>query len=68
MSSSEFDTTIRGISAGRVRLESGRSVAPRFSWVTVHVDCVARLADDVGLTVIDMHLIGFRVIATLAAR
>ena len=63
----EFDATISGVHAGWVRLESPRAIGPWFWWASVGVDCVARLADDVGLAVVGVHPIGRRVVASLAA-
>ena len=40
-----------GIHAGWVRLESSRTIGPWFRWASVGIDCVTRLADDVGLAV-----------------
>lgn len=64
----EFDSTVRGVSAGWVRLESVGSVGPWFRWATVGVDSVARLAGDVGLAVTAVHPIGSRVVASLVTR
>jgi SAM-dependent methyltransferase len=63
----EFDATISGVHAGWVRLESQRAIGPWFRWASVGVDCVSRLADDVGLAVTAVHPIGRRVVASLAA-
>ncbi|HVQ52651.1 MAG TPA: class I SAM-dependent methyltransferase [Mycobacterium sp.] len=63
----EFDSETKGIRAGWVRLESPRAIGPWFRWASVGVDCVSRLADDVGLTVAGVHPIGRRVLASLAA-
>ena len=63
----EFDSTIDGIHAGWVRLESSRAIGPWFRWASVGIDCAARLADDVGLAVAGVHPIGGRVVASLAA-
>lgn len=64
----EFDSAIRGVDAGWVRLESARAIGPWFQWASVGIDCVTQLADDVGLAVAQIHPIGSRVVATLAAR
>ncbi len=63
----EFDPVTRGVRVSWVRLESTRMIGPWFRWATVGVDCVARLADDVGLTVTGIQPVGSRVIASLAA-
>ena len=63
----EFDSAIAGIRTGWVRLESTRTIGPWFRWATVGVDCVSRLADDVGLAVTGIHPVGGRVVASLAA-
>jgi SAM-dependent methyltransferase len=63
----EFDSAITGVDARWVRLESARTVGPWFRWASVGVDCARRLADDVGLAVTDIHPIGSRVVASLAA-
>jgi SAM-dependent methyltransferase len=63
----EFETAISGVDAGWVRLESARAIGPWFRWASVGIDCVARLADDVGLAVTAIHPIGTRVVASLAA-
>ena len=63
----EFDSATEGIRVGWVRLESYRAVGPWFRWATVGIDCVSRLADDVGLAVTGIHPIGDRVVASLAA-
>jgi hypothetical protein len=63
----EFDSEIDGIHTGWVRLESSRTIGPWFRWASVGVDCVSRLADDVGLAVAGVHPIGRRVVASLAA-
>jgi hypothetical protein len=63
----EFDSAVSGVDAGVVRLESSRAVGPWFRWASVGVDCVSKLADDVGLTVAGVHPIGARVVVSLAA-
>jgi hypothetical protein len=63
----EFDTAAEGVDAAWVRLESVRSIGPWFRWATVGLDCAARLAGDVGLTVTATHPVGTRVIAALEA-
>jgi hypothetical protein len=62
----EFDSAVDGIRVGWVRLESSRAIGPWFPWASVGIDCAARLADDVGLAVADVHPIGRRVVASLA--
>jgi SAM-dependent methyltransferase len=64
----EFDSVARGVQTGLVRLESLRTVGPWFQWASVGIDCVSRLADDVGLAVTGVHPIGRRVVASLAAK
>ncbi len=64
----EFDAAISGVEAGWVRLESSRTIGPWFPWASVGIDCVARLAEDVGLAVTAIHPIGTRVVASLAAK
>lgn len=64
----EFDSVITGVHASWVRLESARAIGPWFRWASVGIDCVTRLADDVGLAVTGIHPIGARVVASLAAR
>lgn len=64
----EFDSAVSGVDAGWVRLESSRTIGPWFRWASVGVDCVASLAEDVGLALADIHPIGSRVVASLAAR
>ncbi|MDT5016967.1 MAG: hypothetical protein QOD39_3127 [Mycobacterium sp.] len=64
----EFDSTISGVEVGWVRLESSCTIGPWFRWASVGVDCVSRLADDVGLAVTGVHPIGARVVAILAPR
>lgn len=63
----EFDTDSSGVDAGWVRLESRRTIGPWFRWASVGIDCAAELADDVGMVVADIHPIGRRVVASLAA-
>lgn len=63
----EFDSTTAGIDVGWVRLESSRTIGPWFRWASVGIDCVPTLAVEVGLAVADIHRIGSRVVATLAA-
>jgi SAM-dependent methyltransferase len=63
----EFDAAMSGVHAGWVRLESSRTIGPWFRWASVGVDCVNRLADDVGLAVTAIHPVGHRVVASLAA-
>ncbi|MGZ8801215.1 MAG: methyltransferase domain-containing protein [Mycobacterium sp.] len=63
----EFDTMTTGIDVGWVRLESSRTIGPWFRWASVGIDSVPSLAAQVGLAVADIHRIGTRVVATLAA-
>jgi SAM-dependent methyltransferase len=63
----EFDSSVSGVAAGWVRLESSRTVGPWFQWASVGVDCVTQLAGDAGLAVTAIHPIGARVVASLAA-
>jgi SAM-dependent methyltransferase len=63
----EFDSAIKGIHAGWVRLESSRAIGPWFQWASVGIDCVTRLADDVGFAVTGIRPIGNRVVASLSA-
>jgi SAM-dependent methyltransferase len=63
----EFDTATSGVDSGWVRLESPRNIGPWFPWASVGIDCVAGLANDVGLVVKSIHPIGTRVVASLAA-
>ncbi|OMC37641.1 methyltransferase type 12 [Mycobacterium sp. GA-1841] len=64
----EFDSAVRGVCAGWVRLETVQMVGPWFRWASVGVDCAAKLAEDVGLTLTAIQPVGSRVIATLAGR
>jgi SAM-dependent methyltransferase len=63
----EFDSTATGVNADWVRLECRRSAGPWFRWASVGIDCAATLAQEVGLAMGDVHRIGNRVVATLAA-
>lgn len=63
----EFDSTATGVNVDWVRLESPGTVGPWFRWARVGIDCAAGLAHDVGLAMTDVHRIGNRVVATLAA-
>jgi SAM-dependent methyltransferase len=63
----EFDSAVKGIHAGWVRLESSRTIGPWFQWASVGIDCAGQLADDVGLAVAGVHPIGRRVVASLVA-
>lgn len=63
----EFDMTTTGIDVGLVRLESEQTIGPWFRWASVGIDCVPALAAEVGLVVADIHHIGNRVVAGLAA-
>lgn len=62
----EFDSVLTGVSADWVRLESKKTTGPWFRWATVGIDAAAAVAQEVGLTVVDVHHIGARVIASLA--
>jgi SAM-dependent methyltransferase len=62
----EFDSATPGIHVRWVRLESARTIGPWFRWAWVGIDCVASLADEVGLVVTEIHPIGARVVASLA--
>lgn len=62
----EFDAQVSGIHTGWVRLESSCTAGPWFRWATVGIDCAARLADEVGLTITDIRPMGSRVLAQLA--
>jgi SAM-dependent methyltransferase len=61
----EFDSVIRGIRTGLVRLESSTTVGPWFRWASVGIDCAAELAQTAGLVVTGIHPIGDRVVASL---
>jgi hypothetical protein len=62
----EFDSEAIGIRANWMRLESARQVGPWFRWASVGLDSAAMLARQVGLSMTGVHLIGERVIASLA--
>ncbi|MCG5432354.1 class I SAM-dependent methyltransferase [Mycobacterium sp. MYCO198283] len=62
----EFESGVVGIQAGWVRLESRRTVGPWFRWASVGVDCAAALAEEVGMTLVGLHPVGRRVVASLA--
>lgn len=64
----EFDTAISGVASQWVRLESTLKIGPWFKWASVGLDCAARIAADVGLTLRTVHPIGDRVIASLVVR
>jgi SAM-dependent methyltransferase len=63
----EFDPAATGIKVDWIRLESKATIGPWFRWATVGIDCAEELASDVGLTLADIHPIGGRVVASLAA-
>jgi hypothetical protein len=63
----EFDAVLTGIRTGWVRLESSRTIGPWFRWASVGIDCAAELAEEAGMALTDIHPIGGRVVATLAA-
>jgi SAM-dependent methyltransferase len=62
----EFDTAAAGLRRGWVRLESAGAVGPWFRWASVGVDCAGRLAEQVGMSVMGVHPVGERVVASLA--
>jgi hypothetical protein len=62
----EFDAEAIGIRASWIRLESARQVRPWFRWASVGLDSAAMLADQVGLRMTGVRLIGERVVASLA--
>ncbi|OBK73742.1 class I SAM-dependent methyltransferase [Mycobacterium sp. 1274761.0] len=63
----EFDTATKGVQSGMVRLESVGTVGPWFRWAAVGIDHAATLAEEAGFMLTDIHRIGRRVFATLAA-
>lgn len=63
----EFDPQSHGVKVDWIRLETRKTIGPWFRWAWVGVDCAAQLASDVGLAVDDIHSIGDRVVASLAA-
>lgn len=63
----EFDAIVTGIRTGWVRLESSQTVGPWFRWASVGLDCAAELADKAGLMLNEIHPVGNRVLASLAA-
>jgi hypothetical protein len=63
----EVDGAIDVVVVRWVRLESARTIGPWFRWASVGIDGARRLADEVGLTIADVHPIGGRLLATLAA-
>ena len=63
----EFDAVSTGVDAGWVRLESKRTIGPWFRWASVGIDCAAKLAEDVGLELTEIHPMGSRVVASLMA-
>lgn len=62
----ELDPDVSGVRVDRVRLESETAVGPWFRWASVGVDCAATLAERAGMTMVGIHHIGERVVATLA--
>jgi SAM-dependent methyltransferase len=62
----EFESTTTGIASHWVRLESSRTIGPWFRWATVGIEGARHVADQVGLTITDVHPIGDRLLATLA--
>jgi len=62
----EFDAEAIGIRTSWIRLESARQVGPWFRWAWVGLDSAAMLAREVGLRMTGIHLIGERVVASLA--
>jgi SAM-dependent methyltransferase len=64
----EFDSAPSGVNSQWVRLESSRTVGPWFRWATVGVDSAAAIAGAAGLSVLDVHAVGDRVLASLALR
>lgn len=62
----EFDARATGVRIGWVRLESADTVGPWFRWASVGVDIAGRLAQQVGMSIKEIHQIGDRVVATLA--
>jgi SAM-dependent methyltransferase len=63
----EFDTETIGVQSGLVRLESSRTIGPWFRWAAVGIDHAATLAEEAGLALREVHRVGKRVVATLAA-
>lgn len=63
----EFDPDARGVKVDWIRLETRKTIGPWFRWAWVGVDCAEELASDVGLVVKEIHSIGERVVASLAA-
>ncbi|MCV7432026.1 class I SAM-dependent methyltransferase [Mycolicibacterium bacteremicum] len=61
----EFDMATTGVKSQWVRLESTLMIGPWFKWASVGLDCAARIADDVGLTLRAVHPIGDRVVVSL---
>ncbi|KDF00596.1 methyltransferase type 12 [Mycolicibacterium aromaticivorans JS19b1 = JCM 16368] len=61
----EFDPGTVGVRTSWVRLESSNNIGPWFKWASVGVDCAAALAEEAGLTLVGIHPIGGRVVATL---
>ena len=63
----EFDTGTTGVQRHWARLESARTIGPWFRWASVGIDSAASLADQTGFALVGMHLVGQRVVASLAA-
>jgi SAM-dependent methyltransferase len=62
----EFDAAAIGLRRGWVRLESAGAVGPWFRWASVGIDYAGRLAEQVGMSVMGVHTVGERVVASLA--
>jgi SAM-dependent methyltransferase len=62
----EFDPCVTGVRLRWVRLESSHTIGPWFRWASVGVDSAGRLAEQVGMAVIDVDRVGERVVASLA--
>ncbi|MCK0175779.1 MULTISPECIES: methyltransferase domain-containing protein [Mycobacteriaceae] len=63
----EFDARAEGIRYQLVRLESSTTVGPWFRWASVGIGSAAALADESGLRLVQIHPVGGRTLATLAA-
>jgi SAM-dependent methyltransferase len=62
----EFDSASTGVRRSWVRLESSDTVGPWFRWASVGIDIAGRLADQVGMSIREIHQFGDRVVAGLA--
>jgi SAM-dependent methyltransferase len=62
----EFDSLATGVQSSWVRLESASAAGPWFRWASVGLDCAVRLAEEIGLSVKEIHRIGSRALASLA--